>query len=344
LSPRRPFDKNKSGPSAAIYHAHRLALEKFLACTKAPQPSTSFPQCWIKSTKKTTPPSKNSPVPPQIIILGDFNISLGHPALPGAPWINLWYTLPPEERWESVFQGAAKSLAHIFLEDSFLQRNHLQLRPQSFTVQRDFLLHPDHTPLRRQWLKTKRHGQNHYQFSGAGYSDHLPLQVAVAIWPTPPGRPLTTQWHKITPTPSSFSSPSSSSSPFSPLTTCPTLRETAINKRQIGRCFTVDFTAAPQTLKSAGVYRHNYVLVDGQKLYLVLAATGSAAQAPTAQNLCFNRHVLQKRGGRLVKAQGKLGFFKDGFALYIARVAHLHLDHLSRRKAEACSFRDEARP
>ena len=104
---------------------------------------------------------------------------------------------------------------------------------------------------------------------------------------------------------------------------------------KIGQCFTVDFSLRPQRLKSNGVYRHNFVLLDGQKLYLILAPAWQTLSSdfPYAKVLNFNRQVFQKKGGRLVQARGKLGYWLDGYGLFIAQRQDLRLDHLSRRKA-----------
>jgi endonuclease/exonuclease/phosphatase family metal-dependent hydrolase len=319
---------------AQIHQANSMALKEGLACKKNKNlnPVSAFP--WCRAAARPHPAAK-------IILVGDFNTHLGSPALPPAPWINLWMTLPPTQRWESVWQGRPGTLAHIILAPSFTQAAGLQYLPGSFKVQRDFLLNVDGTPLRRQYLKEKPRGKIFYRFSGEGYSDHLPLLATFNIFP--PGLPILPLKMKQ----QKYTSAALGTSPQRPPANCPPLTEKDLERPARGGCFTVDLRAHPRPLKTAGIYRHNYIEWGTHKLYLVMEDiwAGSASLGPKGEkewpkkaleNFCINRQILQKRGSHLVYARGKLGFFKDGWALYLSTRQDFRLTHLSRRKALAC--------
>lgn len=80
-----------------------------------------------------------------------------------------WFELPPSERGSYYYQGEWETMDHILLSVGLLDSQGLRYRKGSFRVVRlPFLLLPDGTP--REWTHLK--GQR-------GYSDHLPLLVAL---------------------------------------------------------------------------------------------------------------------------------------------------------------------
>ena len=335
------FAKKDPAPILQIQQANKRILDYALACP--PPASRDFDSPIKNDPKLSYPrplpwcrPSEVGPSPalPKVILLGDFNTHVGTPALPERPWINLWDTIAPAERWESVWQGRPGTLAHIILSPRLQEGQGLQYVPGSFAVLRDFLLNVDRTPLRRQFLKEKKQGKTFYRFSGQGYSDHLPLFAAFNFFPPElPILPLHQAWQKVVPPPPAIPPRQED---------CPPLRAEDLHPRQLGRCFTVDWRQHPRPLKTAGAYRHNYLPLAGQKLYLTmeqawpLNPATSAEQIAWEENACLNRALWQKRGGHLAFAQGRLGFFKDGYALYLTSRHHFQLKHLSRRKAAAC--------
>lgn len=90
---------------------------------------------------------------------------------------NLWYELPPRNRWESSFNGVRKTLSHILLSDSLFDQDGFHYKNNSFEVvgqkepEKSILLDVSGQPFRWQI----RYYYDWYHHIGKGYSDHLPL-------------------------------------------------------------------------------------------------------------------------------------------------------------------------
>ena len=285
---------------------------------------------------------------------------------------NLWYELPKEARWEHEFQGERHTLSQMLLDKQFFGTRGFQYVDQSFSVvgqigaAHDVLMNPNDTPLRWQESRLRMEEAPHAkrdlmkvvlaergcgdtkkssnrkcqavysEHTGIGFSDHLPQTARVSfvgddpteVAPQFASQPRENVEQLHTKRCTDRESVAASSLEFWKL-------------ENMGKCVFIDFSGAPQSLHTRGVYDVGYVLVKGS----ILGLTMNDAHSPKPRGLlggekssdmCFARKVLQHDGGKVVKAMGRLGYDNGLPTLFLFERSDVTLKDLPIEKTNVC--------
>jgi len=305
----------------------------------------------------------------------------------GKLFYNLWYDLPESKRYETGFAGKYHTLSHILINTNLYDNNGFQYQDNSFLVpgQPDSdpqspLINADGTPFRWQLVqylpkqmektiqdkinkivksrkcsreKDKRCNPLYIEYSGIGFSDHLPLIAGFF----PVG--LTTNIAKTKFNPSSttndFKQPKYTDTIVEE---CPSfekfknqyLNATSINlldMKNFKKCiFFEDTKGAP--LSTFGFYKSNYIETNGVKLGISLARSfdprpvkdgvpiGNVKNMDNLSDMCFTRKVLQGDGGKINLIYGRLGYLNGIPSIMATRRSHIVLSDLPFKKKIAC--------
>ncbi|MBP6219044.1 MAG: hypothetical protein KA436_10705 [Oligoflexales bacterium] len=286
---------------------------------------------------------------------------------------SLWYELPPDQRWENVFDGERKNLSNMLLSGALIQNSGLHYVDGSFQVvgQRGeaarTLLDPDGSPFRWQILPLKSKAIH----IGQGYSDHLPLVASFRY-----DQESSVVKQDLSEVSSEKTAPTEKFVNFPEIKRCrddeildymPGFQESA--ESLYGKCLRVEAQTGEEALplKVQGFHALNFVSLttnNGElRLGLIMNRSYdwrpniddsrvdrvSSSRTPEAYNTsyghprsnrCYTRKVLQGAGGSLRKAIGRVGYSGGRLQLFIAsrESANLVLEDLPSSKKDACAW------
>jgi hypothetical protein len=190
------------------------------------------------------------------------------------------------------------------------------------------------------------------EHQGKGYSDHLGIAADFRLWGTGiPGR--VGQVERIQPNvllSSRIESGCTATSDGS--RNYPDLKSIDWNDEvNLGKCVRLEFGKHPAKLLTRGIYDSGYLQVNGKPLGVGMVgaydprpviqgvpqarAAGERGMSPLS-NMCFARKVLQKTGGRVVRAVGRLGYDNGMLSILMARREDISLVDLPAEKRDAC--------
>jgi exonuclease III len=272
---------------------------------------------------------------------------------------NLWFELEEKSRWEHSFDGTRSTLSHILISDSLYQDRGFRYLNQSFRVvgqerpEKNTLLSADGQPFRWQI-------QNYYSFSyhiGKGYSDHLPLLAKFKY--TLKDRGQVYKQAIENPSYGELKEPEFENlNKFAECTSYKDISKGYQNKitSLLGSCLKIDIKEDKPALKllTRGKYRSNYISLPSKKYMFKINISManpynwrssenqtdnkkySSKKPHPHSNRCFNRKVLQGKGGELRTAYGRLGYV-DGFLSLVSKDrSKLRLENLPPKKIYAC--------
>lgn len=95
---------------------------------------------------------------------------------------NLWYELPPNERWSHIYRGKKEALDSIIISPSLSDNSKLDYKNGSFhTLKKPYLFHTKKGKKQLyRWQMRYKYPKHHL---GKGYSDHLALVAEFIVVP-----------------------------------------------------------------------------------------------------------------------------------------------------------------
>lgn len=303
---------------------------------------------------------------------------------------NLWHELPPTKRWEVSHQGRHGTLEQMLIASSLYDNVGLQYQDNSFRVTghtgeaKKAMINADGNPFRWQSIrlrlnqipkslsnpikkilknrgcseddmKSKRRCRVCYtKFTGAGFTDHLPLVATFNYVGNKSNKSNETKIIKQT-----SINPSSTTDVQNEVTINTEVIECKnrfvdiekINLKQndyFGQCAKLNPAKAYQ-LETMGIYDSCYIVINGKKLGITMARSfdprpikngkpvpGNSKKMHPESNMCFSRKVLQGKGGKIKKAFGRMGYSNGIPSLIIANRKDVELTNLPANKKSAC--------
>ena len=316
------------------------------------------------------------------VVLGDLNSAyyekpiqvLGSTENRSNHLYNLWYDLPPEDRWESSFNGVRGTLSHILVSNSLFDESSFHYVDNSFEVighkgeAKKLLLSVNGQPFRWQI----RFYYTWFQHIERGYSDHLPL---VATFNYPKANSIKKKG-KQNPTGKKALPPAIY---FNEIEPC--FEETALDLGKVRyksaedldrKCvkLEIDTQYKPLPLKNRGKYSQSYIHIPlmsrglhKDTLELGISMVGRYDWRPNVHdkrvsyekasipegiyndrrwhpksNKCFIRKILQKKGGSLRKIMGRVGYSDGYLSIHIASREDIILEDLPTSKLDVCPW------
>ncbi len=302
---------------------------------------------------------------------------------------NIWYELPPEKRWEVSYGGTYDTLSNILISSNLFDNHGLQYQAQSFNVigQREDLKHifmnVDGNPLRWQQLKflpedapleqkngiTKMLAQRncspgssqrkckiaYTKHSGIGISDHLPLVTEFSFIHAPQKEKAMTNVaaynfsleHKIL----NVAFETCDTSKENLLKNIPDIRTIDLkDKSNFHKCVKIQEPNNPLPLKTIGLYKTNYVDINGEKVFLSIVRSFDPRDTSedsensnekdqamkSGSNMCVARKILQGIGGKVSFIVGKLGYQNGLWTIFAADKNDIKLVDLPLSKQGVC--------
>ncbi len=289
---------------------------------------------------------------------------------------NLWMQLPIENRWEFSFNGVGGTLSQMLISKHFFSGSlryvdhSFQVIGQEFKPKENGLLAGDGIPYAWQ----AQHEKEHVEFVGEGYSDHLPLVMDLLVVASREAQNYEKSRRTlVAPTKLRFDKVPLCKDGVDEILNLEDL-SIATLKDHVGDCVQLQVPEDQPGLpfSTHGKYQSVYVnaqLQDGilelgvamtrrwdprpnvdakgvdrslveRDLHSVYPSNGTGH---SRSNKCFQRKVLQKAGGELRYAMGRIGYYVEGYPSILVATREkkdLILENLPSKKAKACPWDD----
>jgi endonuclease/exonuclease/phosphatase family metal-dependent hydrolase len=288
---------------------------------------------------------------------------------------NLWYEKKQKDRWEYSYDGARQSLSHVIISDSLYSNEGFYYIDQSFEVighnlpAKNILLNSEGIPFR--WQKTKTYSTSYH--IGKGYSDHLPL-VTKFYYKTRKKSSITKQT-LISPTQENIHNKPKDTF-LNKVELCNENKAIDLLDYQLEhweqlykKCIKlfIPLDQRPLELFTRGRYKQNYIIIPNhqnkQNMSINIAMTRKFDWRPNIDdtrvnkneiykiekyynsffphprsNKCYNRKILQKKGGYLRKIVGIIDYSNGQISILTPnrQKTHLILENLPYHKKKEC--------
>ncbi len=296
---------------------------------------------------------------------------------------NLWFERPEEDRWETSFSGVKGTLSHILISSSLLVKNGFHYSQESFRVfghtkpESDLLINADGSPYRWQ---TRFYYTSFYHI-GKGYSDHLPLVARFSYKGENNQEPQKIKQSSVFEK-SKTALPRPSKIFFNDIEPCREEEAINLLKIHYQRteelnhkCVKLEIEnfEAPLTLLTRGKYQSSYIIIpnkgrNGKNMALGITMVSPFNWRPNIydsrieykeagidkgfyndknshprSNKCFQRKVLQRKGGALRKVLGRIGYNSGYPAIHVVsrETSQIILENLPEKKKHACPWGHE---
>ena len=288
---------------------------------------------------------------------------------------NLWYELPEKDRWESSYSGVLGNLSHILVSPSLLNNKGFHYSHMSFQAfgqknpEKKLMLDVNGQPFRWQ----VRTYYSWFQHIGKGYSDHLPLIATFSF------KESFVQKNKSKKMRRNKKALNEKKIFFNDIEPCKEEEaidllkvkhqlEKDLNRKCVK--ITVPQDNPPIPLYTRGRYQSRYLIIPVNSRSMKSLELGITMHSPfnwrpnvydsrvelgearlkegfysdknwhPKSNKCFQRKVLQSKGGALRKVLGRVGYSSGFLSIHVIsrEKSQIILENLPSEKKHACPW------